>query len=98
MVGKQYFLIAKKVERFQVQVVRMAVREPDVAARPGCCHLLFRYFMRQRPTAEISAADNPRVGHEHGDAVVANNCRISDSIKANIHYVALKGGYQGYIQ
>ena len=85
VVGQQDAGVAEQREGRRVQVVGVPVREPH-RARGADGHVLGRRdLVREPPTAEIGRTAHPRIGREHGLAVVHDDRRVPDGLEAELH-------------
>ena len=84
VVGQQDRPVGEGLERRQVQVVGMAVRDPQVRARPDRCELLVGHLVGEDPAPEVRGAGQPRVRGEERGAVVHDQRGVADRLEREI--------------
>jgi hypothetical protein len=79
MIGEQDFLAFEALDAGRIQVVGMAVREPDVVAGGDVVLEVLRNAVGEHPAAEIGRllVADPRVGGEQRLAVVDDDRRVT---------------------
>src|SRR5262245_6873660 len=66
-------------------MIRMSMRDPNKFTLANGCHLFLGDLVGQRPTPEVGASLDPRIGHQHWSAVVADESRITNRLEAGVH-------------
>ena len=82
VIGQQDRLVAQLLERLQRQVVRMAVRDPQVLAALDVVPLRARHLVAEPPAAEVGRALQPRVGGQHRATVMGDDAGVFRSSRS----------------
>ena len=85
MIREQDLLAFEQLERGQAQMIRMPMRQPDVAASEDGLALLLGDRVRQSPAAEVSAPLDPWVRGEKGLTIVEDQGRVARGVKSDFH-------------
>src|ERR1700745_809916 len=83
MVWQQNGVAAELGDRIPVQVIRMAMREPCVAAAPDVLELLSGDLVGHPPAAEIGTALDPGIGGQDRVTVETGHRGVADCLKAD---------------